>query len=477
MASLTQQLKALKDQLEAGQPPDPDALKKLSDTIDALAALLPAASPGVSFTPAAIEPSASTDISVGAISGTPASNPAQPVLPPTLPLPAMGTSDDAGASNSTAQTDTSATTSNSAPASATASSAPPQQKTVSADTTALATLASKLQDLSQSLAPTAPDLSQKLAALSQTVTTTASDPTAVAQLNQQLAASGTTITDAVKPLLPTPPAASPSIASTQPQLAAATTALPLPAVSSPEDKPATEKPAPSKSADATATTKLSVTSTTTASASVVAAASANTKSDATASNDSNTPTAGSDPGSTASSTSVAANAAAAAAPTTDTSSAKPLPAAYQSASNPINMGQVAFEMARQFQQGSSRFTIRLDPPELGRVDVKMHVDATGTVNARLTVERAETLDMFQRDRSSLERALSQAGVDSGKTNLEFSLRQNPFAGMTGGNQQQASTPNSGARFSLSAADDDTATIPAITLYRGIASAGGVNLFV
>jgi len=143
----------------------------------------------------------------------------------------------------------------------------------------------------------------------------------------------------------------------------------------------------------------------------------------------------------------------------------------------LGTGSRIVHNGRQFQQGSSRFTIRLDPPELGRVDVKMHVDATGTVNARLTVERAETLDMFQRDRSSLERALSQAGVDSGKTNLEFSLRQNPFAGMTGGNQQQASTANSGARFSLSAADDDTATIPAITLYRGIASAGGVNLFV
>ena len=71
------------------------------------------------------------------------------------------------------------------------------------------------------------------------------------------------------------------------------------------------------------------------------------------------------------------------------------------------MAQVAFEMVRQVHQGQSRFTIRLDPPELGRVDVKMHVDATGNVNARLTVERSETLDMFQRDRGSLEKALAR----------------------------------------------------------------------
>lgn len=157
---------------------------------------------------------------------------------------------------------------------------------------------------------------------------------------------------------------------------------------------------------------------------------------------------------------------------------RPLPAAYQPVANPINMGQVAFEMMRQVHQGGSRFTIRLDPPELGRVDVKLHVDNTGTVNARLTVDRAETLDLFQRDRQSLERALSQAGLDSSRTNLEFSLRQqhhNPFAGLLGGDQRQ---PNSGsggaARFGL-ADNDEAATAPSVTLYRGAASAGGVNI--
>ena len=158
--------------------------------------------------------------------------------------------------------------------------------------------------------------------------------------------------------------------------------------------------------------------------------------------------------------------------------ARPLPAAYQPVANPINMGQVAFEMVRQVHQGTSRFTIRLDPPELGRVDVKMHVDNTGTVNARLTVDRAETLDLFQRDRQQLERALSQAGLDTSKTNLEFNLRQqshNPFAGMMGGDQrQQHPGYGSAPRFGL--AGDEAASLPAVTLYRGTASAGGVNIF-
>ncbi len=136
------------------------------------------------------------------------------------------------------------------------------------------------------------------------------------------------------------------------------------------------------------------------------------------------------------------------------------------------MGQMAFEMVRQVHQGNSRFTLRLDPPELGRVDVKMHVDQQGAVTARLTVERAETLDLFQRDQRQLERALAQAGLDSTKTSLEFSLRQNPHSG---GHQQHQQQQNFGTpRFTLG--DNDNSAMPAVTLYRGIASAGGVNIF-
>jgi flagellar hook-length control protein FliK len=156
-----------------------------------------------------------------------------------------------------------------------------------------------------------------------------------------------------------------------------------------------------------------------------------------------------------------------------------LPAAYQPVGNPINMGQFAFEMVRQVHQGLSRFAIRLDPPELGRVDVRMHVDPSGGVTARLTVDRSETLDLFQRDQRTLERALQQAGLDSQRTTLEFSLRQNhnPFAGMAGGDQRRPDIPMAPARFA-SGGDDDIASLAAITtLYRGTASAGGVNLFV
>ncbi len=105
----------------------------------------------------------------------------------------------------------------------------------------------------------------------------------------------------------------------------------------------------------------------------------------------------------------AAAAAAAAAPT-----------ATQAA--PVPMAGLAVEIAAQSLTGKNRFEIRLDPPELGRIDVRLEIDNDGHVRSRLVVERSETLDLLRRDAPQLERALQQAGLKTGDHALEFSLR-------------------------------------------------------
>lgn len=169
-----------------------------------------------------------------------------------------------------------------------------------------------------------------------------------------------------------------------------------------------------------------------------------------------------------------AAAPATAATTTIAADAKAVHAAYSAPVRQINIPQVAFEIVRHVQAGASRFQIRLDPPELGRVDVKLDVDAAGNVNARMTVERAETLDLMQRDQRALERALAQAGLDSSKTNLEFSLRQNPFAHQE---QQQGHGRSPYAAYRATPESDDAMPPPQIIAYRGAATPGGINLFV
>nr|WP_269468076.1 flagellar hook-length control protein FliK [Devosia ureilytica] len=154
-------------------------------------------------------------------------------------------------------------------------------------------------------------------------------------------------------------------------------------------------------------------------------------------------------------------------------------AGYQTSQQQLNLPQLAFELARQVQDGNTRFQIRLDPPELGRIDVRLDIDQSGQVSARLMVEKSETLDLMQRDQRGLERALQQAGLDSAKTNLEFSLKQNPFAGQQG--QMGEGKGQNGTNGGLNANDNGLGngeaeeTPPMVNLYRGALQASGVNI--
>lgn len=83
---------------------------------------------------------------------------------------------------------------------------------------------------------------------------------------------------------------------------------------------------------------------------------------------------------------------------------------------------IAVTMQRNLANGTNRFEIRLDPAELGRIDVRMELGADGRVQAHLTVEKPETLEMLQRDAKSLEKALADAGLDMEQGSLGYSLR-------------------------------------------------------
>ncbi len=97
--------------------------------------------------------------------------------------------------------------------------------------------------------------------------------------------------------------------------------------------------------------------------------------------------------------------------------------------------QVAAEIARNLKNGQTRFQMRFDPPELGRVEVNMKVGSDGSVQAHLIVERPETLDMFMRDQRGLERALEAAGLNPDSDNLQFSLKRDGEQQFASGNGQ------------------------------------------
>jgi len=102
--------------------------------------------------------------------------------------------------------------------------------------------------------------------------------------------------------------------------------------------------------------------------------------------------------------------------------------ASASVTQPLSPSNVPVEIATRLHEGQHRFEIRLDPPELGRIDVRLDIDHDGQVTSRLIVERAETLDLLKRDAPQLERALQDAGFKTSDSGLQFSLRDQGFAG-------------------------------------------------
>ncbi|MGD9868432.1 MAG: flagellar hook-length control protein FliK [Hyphomicrobiales bacterium] len=91
--------------------------------------------------------------------------------------------------------------------------------------------------------------------------------------------------------------------------------------------------------------------------------------------------------------------------------------------NPVPLNGIAVHIAQQAQTGARRFDIRLDPPELGRIEVRLEVNREGHVHTHLVVERSETLDLLQRDARQLERALQDAGLDTSQGGMKFSLKE------------------------------------------------------
>ncbi|MCK5777652.1 MAG: flagellar hook-length control protein FliK, partial [Rhodospirillales bacterium] len=96
--------------------------------------------------------------------------------------------------------------------------------------------------------------------------------------------------------------------------------------------------------------------------------------------------------------------------------------------------QVSVKITKALQAGTDKISIQLKPSDLGRVDVKMELTHDGRVMTVVTAEKQDTLDLLRRDSSELQKALADAGLQSG--DMEFNLK--------GQEQQSAEAEGDGA---------------------------------
>ena len=138
----------------------------------------------------------------------------------------------------------------------------------------------------------------------------------------------------------------------------------------------------------------------------------------------------------------------------------------------VPLSGLAFEIAVSAKSGKSRFEIRLDPADLGRIDVRIDVDRNGQVTSHLTVEKPETLSMLRQDAPQLQRALDDAGLRTGNGGLQFSLRDQSSSGQDNGS-------GSGRNAHRLIVEDDSipAAVAGRTYGRMLGSSSGVDIKV
>jgi flagellar hook-length control protein FliK len=125
---------------------------------------------------------------------------------------------------------------------------------------------------------------------------------------------------------------------------------------------------------------------------------------------------------------------------------------------PAHAGTLAAQIAAKFQNGDRKFEIRMDPPELGRIQVKMHVGNDNRVQAILSAERPETLNDLRQHARELERALEESGLQLDNDGLSFELSQ--------GSDQDDQTPRNLTGFTnIEFAEDLDGPITAAALPR------------
>lgn len=111
------------------------------------------------------------------------------------------------------------------------------------------------------------------------------------------------------------------------------------------------------------------------------------------------------------------------------------------------VAQVAVQLTAAGKAKTQAMTVKLEPIELGKIDIRLDFGTDGKVQASIVAERPQTLDMLQRDARGLEKALQAAGLQTDSGSLSFNLR---------GQDRQQAQGDQRPSFSASSGDDGDA---------------------
>jgi hypothetical protein len=113
---------------------------------------------------------------------------------------------------------------------------------------------------------------------------------------------------------------------------------------------------------------------------------------------------------------------------------------------PAAVAYLASEIVKQASGKTTSFNIELHPADLGKVDVKLQIQADGQLAARMSFDNPAAAASFQANADSLRQSLQQAGFHVGGDALSFTSGGGQQAGAESGFNGQGSSQNGARAF-------------------------------
>jgi len=146
---------------------------------------------------------------------------------------------------------------------------------------------------------------------------------------------------------------------------------------------------------------------------------------------------------------------------------------------PAPIEQVAVQIKKAIGEGADKINIKLQPANLGKVEVKMEIGKDGVLTANVVAEKPETLDLLQRDVRGLEKVLQEGGLKTNSQSFNFSLKEQ--AQQQAANQREETNEkpnNSDQNLNAEVSEDNEAAASEPIIYgQNIATNGGVNIMI
>lgn len=132
--------------------------------------------------------------------------------------------------------------------------------------------------------------------------------------------------------------------------------------------------------------------------------------------------------------------------------------------------EMGVEIARRIKEGKQEIMLRLDPAEMGRVEVRMSFDGDGRLRAVVSADNPAALDILRRDAGDLTRSLSDSGLRTDAQSFKFDAR--------GGEQGQQPWHRQQEAGSDHRAKSDASAFPTVEdepIYRRLRESGRVDM--